>query len=96
MPGLFEGKKLGRGLAACHLVVPLMQESRPVLTLARTLLKFGLLHVAVCAARAKYFSVRQYPTQKNKIPNILRYKQALSLVCQHHPPFENRRKNNNA
>ena len=29
-------------------------------------------------------------------PNILGNEQALGLVRQHHPPFENRRKNDNA
>jgi len=96
MPGLFEGKKPGRGLVACRPVVPLMQESRLMLTMARTLLKSSLLRAAVCAVRAIYCSVRQHPMWKTNTQNILRDEQTLGLVCQHHPPFENRRKNDDA
>jgi hypothetical protein len=69
MPGLFGGKKLERGLVACRLVVPLMQESRLMLRLAKELREFGLLRVAVCVARAKCCSMRQHPMRKKKIPN---------------------------
>jgi hypothetical protein len=96
MLGLFGEKKLERGLTACRLVVPLMQGSRLMLRLAKDSAEFGLLRVAVCAAREKCCSMRQHPMRENKIPNALRDEQALSLVRQHHPPFENRRKNDNA